>query len=455
MSNVQLRYYKKPRNKFNKKLFILITFLKKKFFLVGLVLIGVIAMLTFIALPMITTPAKSNVRINDDKESYTQLVSNDAPFYAEIDGKVIIANKIDKSYYANIGKIEKQTKVAVGPYQNFLIFQKTLKSTSSITVNPKTSVNSNFKFNVKEEQTTNIFNYEIEVLNDASEYTIYEGDVIIYQNALADSKCTKKRDTKTVFECKSTFGDSSKKVLDIKIKDKNNQIYEVITNKVITLNGASKITCTFPKEPKAGNNPVLCTSPVAVDIFVGDQPYRIEAGKEKELNIDGKVGKNQFVIIGTDANKQKIEQVIPFEVSSSFYFELSAGKNQYDISNPTNLEFIINTNEQLTLDITANAKDSTKGYESYNSTPIDTNFNQVNYINKEVKLESTNNSFVFQIDTTSNNNTAKKLVYAPIINVDFNIKSNSGKLLTANCKMYIKVNDKILDKSICTIKNIN
>jgi hypothetical protein len=423
--------------------------------LVGIALLGIIALMAFVALPNLTTSTAKDIRINNDKEVFTQLVSDTNPFFAEIDGKKIIANKIDKSYYVNLGKIDKTTQVSVGPYQNFLIFQKTLNPYTTITVNPKVNINSNFKVIVADVQATNIFSYEIETANDDTEYTIYEGDAIVYQKSLADSKCTKKPDTKTIYLCKSMFGDSSKKVIDIKIKDNNNKIYEVLRNKVISLNGASKITCTFPKEPKTGNNPVNCTSPINADIFVGDQSYKIEAGKETVINIDAKVGKNQFLMIGVDANKQKIEQVVPFEVASTFYFELSPTKNQSELAKDTNLEFIINTNEKLTADIFANAKDSTKGYEAFNSSPIDTNFGQVNYINKDIKIDPSNNSFVFQIDSTSTNNATKKQVYAPIINVDFVIKSENGKNMTASCKMYIKVKDSIQDKSICTIKNLN
>lgn len=455
MSNLQLRYYKKPRNKFNKKMLSLLSLLKKKLFLTALALITIITLVIFVALPSFTTKVATDIRINDDKETFTQLVSATEPFYAEIEGKKIIANKIESSYYANLGKIEKTTQVSVGPYQNFLIFQKTLAPNSIITVNPKINKNNNFKLKITDEQSTNIFGYELEINNDDKDYTILENDAIMYQKGLTDNKCTPKANTKTIYSCKSMFGDSTKKVLDIKLRDKNNLLYEVVTNKVITLNGSVKINCTFPQEPKAGNNTVNCIAPVNSDIFVGDTAYKLIAGKETILNIDGKIGKNQFLMIGTDTNNQKIEQVIPFEVNSSFFFELSAAKNQFDINNPNNLEFILNTNEKLTVDIFANAKESTKGYSAFNSLPIDTNFGQLNYVNKDVKIDPSNNSFVLELDTTSTNNAAKKLVYAPIINVDFVIKSQNGKNLTANCKMYFKVNDKILDKSVCTIKNIN
>jgi predicted DNA binding protein len=452
MSNLQLRYYKKPRNKLNKKIFLILSFLKKRVFLVVLALIAVISLLTFVALPRLTTPVVNDVMINDDKEVFTQLISKTGPFYAEFDGKKVISNLIDKINYVNLGKIEKPTNVAIGPFQNFFLFQKTLNPVTTIIVNPKVNTNPNFKISVKDEQSTNMFSYEVETVNDDSEYTIFEGETIIYQKLASDNKCEKKSDTKTIYICKTMFGDSAKKVLDVSIKDKNNKKYEVIRNKVVNLNTTNKIICTFPQEAKAGNNSVGCTSPVDADIFIGDTSYKLTASKETIVNVDGKPGKNEFLMIGTDSNKQKIEQVVSFEVKNSFNFEITPIKDKFDIANPTRLEFKINSNEKLNIDITSNAKESTKGYESFNSNPIDTNFGIVNYINKDNKFDPSTSSLVFEIDTTSNNNSTKKTVFAPMINVDFVIKSESGKNITAVCKMYIKVNDQIQDKSICTVK---
>jgi hypothetical protein len=439
----------------NKKFFSLLSFFKKRVFLAIFTLVALIALLTFVALPRLTTSVVNDVVVNDDKEIFTQLVSNTGPFYAEFDGKKVISNQIEKINYVNLGKIEKPTNVAIGPFQNFFLFQKTLNPTTTLVVNPKINLNSNFKVNIKDEQVTNIFSYEVETINDDSDYTIFEGDVIVYQRGLSDNKCDKKADTRTIYLCKTMFGDSTKKVIDISIRDKNNKKYEVLRNKVVNLVGSTKITCTFTQEPKAGNNSVNCTSSIAADIFIGDTSYKITPGKDTIVNVDGKAGKNQFLMIGTDVNKQKIEQVVPFEVSSSFYLELSPTKTTTEIANPSRLEFIVNTNEKLNVDIFANAKDSTKGYESFNANPIDTNFGIVNYINKDNKVDPSNSSLVFEIDTTSNNNSTKKTVFAPIINVDFVIKSETGKNMTANCKMFIKVNDKIQDKSICTVRNIN
>jgi hypothetical protein len=462
MSNVSLRYYKKPKNKLGKNL--------KNSFAMGtkkpILLISIIALLFFVLflifiLPRLSTQLNNEVFIQEDMPGMpaesTYLYSKN-PFYADYENKILIAHKMennsDTKYIVNLGRIDKDKKVFIGPYQNFIFFQRPLTAIKTLSVVPKFSINSDFRIIVKDDYDTNNFTYEIETIGDMAEYTIIDGEQIIYQAGLSDNKCDKKPDTKTIYLCKAAFNDSNSKILNIKIRDKNNRIYEVIRNKLVNFTGGIRVVCNFVEEPKVGENDVVCKSPVNADVFIQDKNYKLESSKGTSVKITAKTGKNSFLIVGSDDKKQKIEQLINYEVSSTFYFDLGPSKDQYPLESPTNLEFLVNTNEKLTLDIAATAKDSKLGYSNYNSDGTETDFKNVTYVNKGVKFDPINNSIIFQIDTRSEENVNKKSLYPDTISVNFIIKSETGKNLQASCKMIVKVTENTKDKSSCTTKNI-
>jgi hypothetical protein len=459
MSDVYLRYEEEPENKFLDFLSKFFELLKNKVFLIILGLIIAVLVLIFILFPLLTTPGSNFVDVVNDNNKRTFLKSDKGSFYAKVDGQpTFFAKKIGNSYFVDLGEIKtKAIKVQTGPYQDFKIFQRTLSSTKDFLISPKFLYNNSFALKIDNEFKSKDFTYEIEALKNDSEFTIYENNVVIYEEGLPNPKCKKKDGSFNVYVCNSSFGDASKKTLAIDIKNKQNKIFVVEEGKEIAFIDTStptgprvaKVDCKFRVEPNIGPNTASCIADGTLTAKVGENSYSFEPNKEVSVTVIGKKGENNFTLAGTDSNNLKVEQNFPFKVPTDFYLDFNPKFAKYDLNNPTDIEFTLNTNENLVFDIYANANGNTKGYTGLNSQPIDTDFGFLNTVDKGVNIDYTKRGVLIKFNTISDENTSKTPVYPEFINVDIVIKNESGQTIKAPCKIYLKVSDKDANKSIC------
>ena len=463
MSDVYLRYEEEPENKFIDFLSKFFELLKNKIFLIILGLIIAILLIIFFLIPSFTSGGGNFVEVIYDNNRSTQLKSDKGSFYAKIDGKgTVYAKQVGKSstYVADLGVIEsKAIKVQTGPYQDFKFFQRPLNSTKDFLLAPKILFNSSFGLKVNDEFTTKDFTYEIEALKNDQEFTIYENDKVVYQEGLAEPKCAKKTGSFNVYLCNSSFGDLKTKPLNIDVKNKQNKIFIVSEKKFVAYNDLSilpanqivaKINCNFKISPNIGPNTATCITDGTVnEAKVGDNTYKFEPNKEVAVSVIGKKGKNNFTISGTDSNNLKVEQSFPYDVPTDFYLSFNPKFEKYDLTNPTEIEFKIQTNENLIFNVYTNTSGNKSGYSSLNASPIETDFSYLNTVDKGIASDFTKTGLIVKLNSSSELNASNTLVYPEFINMDFEIINESGQTIRAPCKIFLKVNDKAENKSVC------
>jgi hypothetical protein len=459
MSDVYLRYEEEPENKFIDFLSKFFELLKNKVFLIILGIIIAILILIFILFPLLTTPGSNFVDVINDNNKSTQLKSDKGSFYAKADGKAtMFAKKIGNSYIVDLGRIDKAIKVQTGPFQDFRIFQRTLASTKDFLIAPKFLYNTSFALKVNDTFDKKDFTYEIEALKNDSEFTIYENNVVVFEEGLPEPKCKKKEGSFNIYICNSSFGDKNERLLSIDIKNKQNKIFVVEEGKKIAFLDTTKIPegpkvakvdCKFKVDPNIGPNTATCISDGTLEAKVGENSYKFEPNKEVSVSVIGKKGENNFTLSGTDSNNLKVEQNFPFKVPTDFYLSFNPKFEKYDLTNPTEIEFKIQTNENLVFNIYTNASGNTKGYSALNAEPIDTDFSYLNTVDKGINSEYTKSGLLLKLNSASTENNTKTQVYPEFINVDIEIFNESGQKILAPCKIYLKVNDKAENKSVC------
>jgi hypothetical protein len=459
MSDVYLRYEEEPENKFLGFLSKFFELLKNKVFLIILGLIIAFLILIFLIFPLLTTPGSNFVDVVNDNNKHTFLKSDKGSFYAKVDGSsTLFAKKIGDSYFVDLGEVKnKAIKVQTGPFQDFKFFQRTLGSTKDFLIAPKFLYNNSFGLKIDNEFKSKDFTYEIEALKNDSEFTIYENNIVVYEEGLPNSKCKKKEGSFNIYVCNSTFGDAIKKTLAIDIKNKQNKIFVVEEGKEISFVDTAnpnaikvaKVDCKFKNEPNIGPNNATCIADGTLNAKVGDNSYSFEPNKEVNVTVIGKKGENTFKLTGVDGNNQKVEQNFPFKVPTDFYLSFNPKFQKFDLKEPTEVEIAINTNENLILNVYVNAAGNTKGYSSLNSEPIDTDFNFLNTADEGLKLDYTKSGLLLKIKALSEQNSTKTPVYPEFLNLDFEIFNESGQKIKSPCKIYLKVNDKIENKSVC------
>jgi hypothetical protein len=451
MDNLSLRYYKKPKNQSFKKL-------KKNFssfrlrslipLILGLLLIGGIVYHFAFSL----TPLNQDIYELETTESSTYYYSETKPFYAKIGNNYSISHLLDNKWVVNLGYIDKVQKVSFGQFRNYFTFQTFNDPIKFVNVEPKFKISEKYTSDIKDTYSTNVYDFKIYLLNENEEIRLYNKGQIIYSLNNLRNNCIKELLPKPALSCKLSFNNRNSDVLDLTAQSSDGVVYKILNNKLITYQGTVLLNCKSPEAAKLGKNIVVCNPNQDIEITYQDKNTTLKGNQANELEITTKEGENKIQIIGLAKDGSRLEENINLNVEGSFYLDFAPAKEKYDIEPNYNLEFIVNTNENLKMDIMANSKDSNKGYKEFNSTPIDTNFNSFKLSKKDVDFNSSSNSLVFQIDPTSNVNDKKEKVHPPIVNTIFSIKSTSGKIAIVECRMVINVSDSINDKSSCKIR---
>jgi hypothetical protein len=451
MDNLSLRYYKKPKNQTLKKL--KRNFQKFSFKLIiplilGLLLVG--GLVYHFAFSL--SPLNQEVYELESTETSTYYYSESKPFYAKIGDKNIISHKLDNKWVVNLGYIDKIQKVSFGQFNNYFVFQTFNTPNKFVNVEPKFKLTQKYKVELKDNYLTNIIDFQIPLQNFEEEVKIYNKGKLIYSLNNLSNSCIKEPLPKPQLNCKIGFNNRASEILDLTLQSSDGQVYSILNNKYVTFNGSISLNCQAPETPKIGKTIFVCNPSKDVTIAYQDKTINLIGNQSNEIEISTKEGNNKVQITGTSKDGSIIEEYLNINVEGSFYLDFAPSKEKYDIQSNYNLEFIVNTNENLKMDILANAKESTKGYKEFNSDPIDTNFNSFKLSKKDVEFNSASNSLVFQIDPSSSLNEKKEKVNPPIVNAIFSITTASAKNVIVECRIIINVSDNINDKSSCKIR---
>jgi hypothetical protein len=451
MDNLSLRYYKKPRNKF----WILIRRISLSWLVkIGIGLAVVVLIISLILYPIYTSkPSKITLLPIDTSSEFTILKSYQ-PFYAEYDKVKYISNKIEDIWYVNLGRVGNNKSLKIGSYLDYIFYQHPIDSGDIIILGDNYINNSKITLDIQPQYTTQLFSYKINMGSDSNQYTIYDDSTIIHEPNSTNSDCTKTvENNENKFICKASFGELDKKIIDIKLRDSNNKFIEVERDRLISYINSGNLKCNVISEPTAVSTKILCGSDIDMRIKVQDQEITLIANQPSEILVKTALGKNMINIANLD-NATQSQISLEIIVNNNQNLSIAPTKEQYSIEPQTKLGFDIFTSENIELDINSNAKLSEKGYKEYNAQGVATNFQSVSFQSKGIKLAVQDKSLIFQIDTQSKNNPTQTLVYPGIISVDFNIKSESGKKYSTKCKMIVKVNDSINEKSTCRTEEI-
>lgn len=452
MSNLSLRYYKKPKNKFLFRLQRLLGS-KSKFFIIPLILLMLGGVL-FALNRKIASSGDIELLPIDSGQEYTILRSK-KPFYADYNGNTYISNIIDNEWLINLGRVQGDNKINIGEYTDIVFLQIPHQTSQTITYNSKYKINSAFSLDVSDEYNTNEFSYKIKTPDNVGIYTIFDGEDIIYEATNPQSMCLKSVvDNKDEYNCKTNFLNRDKKLLDIKLRDKSGNYTEVSRNKIVQSKNPNSTSCTPQSEVVIGQSVITCTSSLRATINVQDKQYTLEPGKPLDIVVATKLGSNVINITGSDASNISINQTLTIAVQDQSYFDIKPTKERYPLEPNLKLEFTINSTEKFKANILSNAKESKKGYSALNAIGLDTNFNNVSFESKDVAINSTDKSLVFQIDPRSKDNLTKTEVYPGIVTVEINVTTDSNKKFKANCKMIVAVTESNVDKSTCTVTQI-
>ena len=451
MDNLSLRYYKKPKNQFFKrfqKKFKKLSFKSIIPILLGLLLFcGLVYHFGFSS-----TVLNQDIYELENSETSTYYYSEKSPFYAKVGEEYIVSHKLDNKWVVNLGIIERPQKISFGQFKNYFFTQFYNDPVKFINIEPKYKESEKFKIEAKDSYTTNFYDFKIFLPSAPSNLKVYNKEILIYSTEGNNNLCSVDISVNTTLNCKVGFGTNTTDILDIRLQDSDGVSYKLTNNRIITYQGDVNLNCTPEEVPKVGKTIVGCIPNKDVTITYEDKTINLVENRPNQLEVTTKEGANTIILSITTAAGKKTEEQLNINVNKSFYLDFAPAKEKFDLSPELNLEFIVNTNENLKLDIVSSAKESVKGYQSFNAEPIDTSFNTFIVEKKGVEFNSSSNSIIFKIDPTSTLNKDKIKVYPPLINTQFNISTTSGKKVFVECRTVLNVNDKINDKSSCKIK---
>ena len=448
MKKPHLRYYKKPKSNFAKKLELLK-------FDNGVLIFCLLFLVCFILLflPSLINSYYNAIDIlplNDN--AIDRLVeSKKSSFYVKDNNQYLFAKKIDNIYFTPIRNSQENIQLELGNYLDFVFLKIPLAPRKSIEVKSNFAVNQDYELVVEEESTKTQFNYMIRT-NKTDEITIFEGKKQAYPNnsETNQSVCKKTLDNNTIlYSCNKIFNENNKSILDLVIKDKNGIFYQIIENKVISRKIDNNLECKINQKLTLGENKIECTLKVPKKVTIQEQEYDFQANVPNVIVVDLIEGKNKILVTDSDGNSQELV----FVINNDLKIEIIPAKNLYNLESPINLELNIKTNQSAKINITANAKSTTAGYLEYNSKKIETDFSNLKFVAKDIEIspDSNNSPIIFQIDTKTYDYKNQVSLYPDIIDLLIEVKSSEGLTKKITCKMNIKITDKSNTPSTCQI----
>ncbi|MGL4757753.1 MAG: hypothetical protein ACRCXZ_00315 [Patescibacteria group bacterium] len=453
MENLSLRYYKKPKKK---NFFKLQKTLKKNnnVFLILLIL-GALLLVGFIySIFFSISPQVDDISEYVNNESGSYYYSEKGPFYAQLGTENIISNKIDNKWIVNLGSIDRNTKVGFGRFHNFILFSTFLSPEKFINITPKYNLTNNYKIDVKDQYNSSVYEFTIGLNEDKRDFILFNKEIAIYNKESPSNSCVRELNPNQL-KCKLGFVGKGLDFLDLDLVNADKEKLKILRNKIVYYTGSVMLNCQILGNSIAGQNTMNCNPTKKAIISIQNKEYDLKANEVVSIPIDLKSGENIIEIKGRDEAENPIAEVLKITVEQGFYLDFAPAKDKFPIEEIYNLEFILNSSEDLKIEIASSAKESTKGYKQKDSAPIDTDFTSLLFEKKTVEFDANSNSLVFQVDGRSNKNNIKENLYSPIISLTFSIESKSGKKALAECKAVIDVSTSLADKSSCIVRYLN